>query len=152
MKVLFDNRQDIKIFENYEDIVTKAIEKSLDIEQIGNNYEISVSFVDNNEIKKLNREFRNIDRETDVLSFPTELYSMDIKNIDIPLGDIVISVEKAEEQALEFGHSLIREIVYLTVHSMFHLLGYDHIDDDDKLIMREREKKTINILGIYKDE
>lgn len=152
MKVLFDNRQNINIFEDYENIVEEAIKKSLEVEGLKENYEISVSFVDNSEIKILNSQYRDVHRETDVLSFPTDMVGIDMGEIDTPLGDIVISVEKAEEQAADLGHSIIREIVYLTVHSMFHLMGYDHMEENDKKIMRSKEKETINLLGIYRNE
>lgn len=152
MKVLFDNRQNIEIFDDYEEIVKNAIEKSLEVEGLEKKYEISVSFVYNKEIKNLNCEYRDVDRETDVLSFPTDMVGIDMGDIDTPLGDIVISVEKAEEQAKDFGHSTMREIVYLTVHSMFHLMGYDHMVEEDKKIMRNKEKQTISLLGIYRNE
>lgn len=152
MKVLFDNRQNIEIFDDYEEIVKNAIEKSLEVEGLEKKYEISVSFVENKEIKNLNCEYRDVDRETDVLSFPTDMVGIDMGDIDTPLGDIVISVEKAEEQAKDFGHSTMREIVYLTVHSMFHLMGYDHMVEEDKKIMRNKEKQTISLLGIYRNE
>ncbi len=111
--------------------------------------EIGVTFTDNEGIRELNREHRNIDRETDVLSFPM-MESFDNLNhgIDILLGDIVISLEKAAEQAEEYGHSFEREIAFLTVHSMMHLLGYDHMEEDERKIMREHEEAVLSKLGI----
>lgn len=149
MEIYIDNRQDkIKIDNKIIDLLENVIKESLLIEGIGLNYEISISFVDNAEIKELNREYRNIDRETDVLSFPMDEDLM----IPIPLlGDIIISVEKAVEQSNEFGHSLDRELAYLTAHSMFHLMGYDHMEEEEKEIMREKEKKVMRRLRIFKE-
>ena len=120
------------------------------MEQLSDNFEISISFVDNKEIREINREFRNIDSETDVLSFPMD-FEFDL-DCDKPLGDVIISLEKALEQSNEFGHSFEREVLYLTVHSMYHLLGYDHIEEKDREIMREKEKNTMKKLGVFKDE
>ena len=92
--------------------------------------------------------YRGIDNETDVLSFPMEgEFPMDVSM----LGDIIISAEKAQEQSVEYGHSLIREISYLTAHSMLHLLGYDHMEEDEKRVMRDKEKAIMERLGIFKD-
>ena len=147
MKIYIDNRQDkIKIDEKIVEILKLAIKKSLLLEKGATDYEISISIVDNVEIRLLNREYRNIDKETDVLSFP-----LNDEFGDIPmLGDIIISGEKALEQSIEYGHSLIREMAYLTVHSMFHLMGYDHMVDEDKAIMRNKEKKVMNNIGIFR--
>ena len=131
-------------------IVEKGIVTVIQMEQLSDNFEVSVSFVDNKEIREINREFRNIDSETDVLSFPMD-FEFDL-DCDKPLGDVIISLEKALEQSNEFGHSFEREVLYLTVHSMYHLLGYDHIEEKDREIMREKEKNTMKKLGVFKDE
>ncbi len=112
----------------------------------------SVSFVDKDEIQRLNREYRGIDRVTDVLSFP----QFDVNNYlesfeEVMLGDVVICEEKAREQAEEYGHSYERELIYLFVHSMFHLLGYDHENEDDKAVMREKEETVMKKLGIERE-
>ena len=112
--------------------------------------EVSVSFVDNEEIRELNREYRNVDSPTDVLSFPMEEDSLGL--FTPLLGDIVISLERALEQSKEYGHSFEREIAYLTAHSMFHLLGYDHMTNEDKKVMREKEKSVMKTLKIFKNE
>jgi probable rRNA maturation factor len=140
LKVYIDNRQEkIDVDGNIIEILNLAIRESLLLEKESTDYEISLSIVDNEEIRNLNREYRNIDRETDVLSFP-----LDDNFGDIPLlGDIIISGEKALEQSIEYGHSLIREMAYLTVHSMFHLMGYDHMEDEEKKVMREKEKRVM---------
>ena len=101
--------------------------------------EVSVSFVDGEEIRALNRDYRGVDRVTDVLSFPMDMAFDDYRN----LGDVIINTEKVKEQAEEFGHSYRRELTYLTVHSLLHLVGYDHMEDDEKRIMREREEELL---------
>jgi probable rRNA maturation factor len=116
-----------------------------------NNIEISVTFVDENEIRQLNRMYRDIDKATDVLSFP-QFYGPE----DIPeegpaaLGDVVICNQRAIEQAEEYGHSTEREYVYLFVHSILHLLGYDHMDDDEKQQMRSAEEQIMNTIGLVR--
>lgn len=150
-KILIDNRQQVDISEELVEGIEKAVAKVLDYEDEGLDVEVSVSFVNNEEIKRLNREFRNIDRETDVLSFPNiDEFELDFEISPRIIGDIVISVEKAREQADEYGHSFEREIIYLTVHSMLHLLGYDHIEAEDKLLMRPKEKDIMKSLGVFK--
>lgn len=151
MEILIDNRQNkVEFKEDFIPLIEEAIKAVLILEGKSLDYEISISFVDNEEIRELNRLYRNVDGETDVLSFPMEegegMFSMNI------LGDIVISLEKALEQSIEYEHSLTREIIYLTVHSMFHLLGYDHMTEEDKLIMRNKEKEVMRKLGIFKKE
>ncbi|WP_208985079.1 rRNA maturation RNase YbeY [Maledivibacter halophilus] len=147
------NKQDIiKYNDEINKILEKVVKKSLEVENIDNNIEISISFVDNNEIKRLNKNFREKDAETDVLSFPQydnqELFR-DQNNI-VVLGDIVISLEKAKEQAGEYGHSFEREVAFLTAHSMFHLLGYDHDNEENTKSMRVKEEKVLELLGILR--
>lgn len=126
--------------------VVKAV---LDNEGLPMDYEVSITFVDKDEIHKLNREYRKVDRPTDVLSFPMNEEFL-IEGVDSMLGDIVICMDIAKDQAKEYGHSLDREIMYLTCHSMLHLLGYDHIEEDDKKIMRGKEKEVMKKLGVFK--
>src|SRR5690554_4427816 len=134
MELYMDDRQDkVKLSNDIFEVIEDAIKESLLLEGKNLNYEISLIFVDNENIKKLNKEYRNIDKETDVLSFPME---QDEGLFPTPmLGDIIISAEKALEQSVEYGHSLRREITYLTVHSMLHLLGYDHMNERDQVVM-----------------
>ncbi len=129
--------------------------------------EISVLIIDNEKIKDINRETREIDQVTDVLSFPMldyeegktykDLYSNHVFGPEyfdgdaLVLGDVVLSLEKAEEQALEYGHSLKREICYLVTHSVFHLLGYDHMTKTDKDKMRDAEERVLLSLAITRD-
>ena len=113
------------------------------------NAEISLTFVSKDEIRELNRNYRNVDNHTDVLSFPLIEDFNDIEPDDeIMLGDVVICLEKAREQAEEFGQSEEREIVYLFVHSVCHLLGYDHMEDEEKAEMRSAEEKVMSFLEL----
>lgn len=113
------------------------------------NVEISLSFVTADEIRDLNNNYRNIDKPTDVLSFPLiEDFNEIGTDEEIMLGDVVICLEKAREQAGEYGHSEEREIVYLFVHSVCHLLGYDHMEDDEKTEMRAAEEKVMKSLDL----
>ena len=118
--------------------------------------EVSVSFVSNNEIKNLNKIYRNKDSVTDVLSFPLTsedgTLELNPETGAVQLGDVVISLETAVKQAQNFGHSLEREVGFLTVHSMLHLLGYDHETSQlDQRIMREKEESVLERLGISRD-
>lgn len=148
MEVLFDYRQDkVRLDEDMEELLEKVIETVLKQEKMPLDYEVSVSFVTNDEIRELNRDFRGKDSETDVLSFPFEDdFDLGVKL----LGDIVISVEKAASQAEDFGHDLKRELAYLTAHSTLHLLGYDHMSEEEMEIMRSKEKSVMKTLGIFK--
>jgi probable rRNA maturation factor len=147
ISVLFDNRQDVmKITKENEAAIEKAVGAVLNKEELNGYFEVSVSFVTNEEIKELNKEYRNADNETDVLSFPMN------EEFDgvIILGDIVISTQKIIEQAADFNHSLEREMSYLIVHSMLHLLGYDHMRPDENSDMRAKEKEIMKELNIFK--
>lgn len=113
------------------------------------NIVVSVTFVDDEEIHALNNEYRGVDRVTDVLSFPQFDDLNDIpEEGDVCIGDVVISPDQALLQADDFGHSPERELVYLFVHSVFHLLGYDHMEEDDKLEMRAKEELIMNKIGV----
>ncbi len=141
--IYFDNRQDlIKIDEEIEKIVEKSIEAALEEIEFIDDYEVSVSFVGDEEIHELNRDYRGVDRTTDVLSFP-----MDDEFTNM-LGDIVININKVIEQAKEYGHSEKREISYLTVHSTLHLMGFDHEEEEDKKEMRAVEDRVMEKLEI----
>lgn len=111
--------------------------------------EISLTLVEPEEIKSLNAEYRNVDSVTDVLSFPQfEDKEQMPSEGELCLGDVVICVERAQQQAEEYGHSFEREMVYLLVHSLLHLLGYDHMDDDEKAIMREKEEHVMEHVNL----
>ncbi len=149
MEYYIDNRQTkYKVTKELESLIEKVILESLKVEGLEGNFEVSISLVENEEIRELNRDYRNVDSITDVLSFPIE-DEFDFANR--MLGDIIISIERAEEQAVEFGHTLEREIAYLTCHSMFHLMGYDHMEDDEKSQMRVKEKQVMKNLKIFKE-
>jgi len=159
LAVLIDNRQNhIDISSDKEILVERIVKAVLDYEKWDEEVEVSISFVDNKEIQNLNREFRNIDAPTDVLSFPmleyeegsdNEAYSEeDYIEAEIPLGDIVISTEKVIEQSKEYGHSQDRELAFLLVHGMLHLLGYDHMNAEDEQIMFKKQDEILDMLNI----
>ena len=155
LKICFENDQ-TKFLLPYKVkmLVREAIEATLDYEQYGNPCEVSVSFTDNAGIHELNKKFRGIDRPTDVLSFPLFDYSGESEEPPVDelmgmLGDIVLSLEQADLQAQEYGHSFEREVAFLTVHSMLHLLGYDHeTGEEDEADMRRRQSEIMERLGL----
>ena len=153
IKVIIVNHQNaVKIPTGIRLLIRRCCHAVLSNEGFKDSAEVSVNFVDNEEIRSLNAKFRNKDIETDVLSFPLgENGKWDINHDTgaYQLGDIVISVEKAYEQAENYGHSLQREIGFLTVHSMLHLLGYDHENGGMELVrMREKEEEALSNLGL----
>lgn len=153
MTVLIDNRTDWNLTPEFEKLINDVALKCLEYEDFHTDCEISVSFVTGDEIKEINSQFRHIDKETDVLSFPMLTFEEDEEaevneNDEIILGDIIISVERAKEQAKEYGHSLEREIAFLTAHSMFHLLGYDHMEENEEKEMFAKQKEVLDILGV----
>lgn len=158
--IYIDDRQDkIKVTEEMVGAIKEIIDYALKEEGVKVDYEVSLIFVDNENIRLINNEQRNIDSVTDVLSFPMLEYPQDevFKDVyinyefddsfyddgNLVLGDIALSLERAQEQSLEYNHSFIRETCYLIVHSILHLLGYDHMGDD-KVIMRKREEEILN--------
>lgn len=115
----------------------------------GERAEISLTLVSLEEIRELNRDYRDVDRETDVLSFPQFESVEDMPEFgELCLGDVVICLDKVEEQAKEFGHSFERELIYLFVHSLLHLLGYDHMEEDEKKEMRQREEAVMTAIDL----
>ena len=154
MDIVEINFLDIKEELEYINILTKVINKCFEKEEINDkNLYVNILLTSKENIKKINKEHRNIDKETDVLSFPMfekeELEKRKDLNQDI-LGDIVICIEKVEEQANEYEHSFERELSYMAVHGFYHLMGYDHIDESDKTIMRQKEETVLNELEILK--
>ena len=152
MKIYFEEGQ--AVTQEILDTMMQAAEYCLDAEQIDTERsEISVTFVPLEEIHELNREYRQVDSPTDVLSFPQfdDLDELPEEG-EIMLGDVVICSDRAKEQAEEFGHSFEREIIYLFVHSVLHLLGYDHMDEDEKRIMRRREEEVMERIGLKREE
>ena len=152
MELIIDDRQDkLKVDEDLIEKIKDIIVEWLDYEGYDDDYEVSLSFVDNKEIHQLNREFRGVDRPTDVLSFPMLSDEFDIELEEESLGDIVISLEKAFEQSKEYNHSFEREVCFLVCHSTFHLLGYDHDTEENTKQMREKEEYILNKLNITRD-
>ncbi|MBP2024794.1 rRNA maturation RNase YbeY [Peptoniphilus stercorisuis] len=148
MNLLFDDRQsDIEITNDIIEIVKKSISEVLKEENLDDNVQVSISFVGDEEIQELNRDFRGVDSSTDVLSFPMD---DEFKIEETILGDVIINTKRVVEQAKEFGHSNTRELSYLTVHSILHLLGYDHMEEEDKTVMRAKEKSIMKSLEIYR--
>ena len=153
MTVLIDNRTDFEITPETEKLFNDVITESLRYEEFDPQCEISLSIVNNDEIQEINKQYRNIDAPTDVLSFPLLTFEegeqTDVnENDEIMLGDIIISIEKAISQAEEYGHGLKRELAFLTAHSMLHLMGYDHMEDDEREEMFEKQEAILNNLGI----
>ena len=156
MTVLIDNRTDWVLDDEFERLFNDVVLESLKFENFDTQCEVSISIVDNSEIKNINKQFRHIDKETDVLSFPQLTFEegevADVnENDEIILGDIIISIEKAISQAEEYGHGLRREIAFLTAHSMLHLMGYDHMVDEERIVMEQKQEKALQQLQIGRD-
>ncbi len=143
----------------YEEIINKVLNECFKNEGLTKlKLYISITLTVPEEIQKINKEYRNIDKPTDVLSFPMfqkeeleELIQSDYPVEDV-LGDIIISIPKVEEQAVEYGHSFERELAYMVVHGFYHLMGYDHMNDNDKKEMRKKEDEILNKLHITRGE
>ena len=144
MEIDFLN-QGPKAYDEYEDVFNDYYVKIFEELNLNGEYITDVTIVDNKKIHKINREFRNVDRPTDVISFAflDDQKEKELKGGPINLGQIIISFEKAEEQAKEYGHSLQREMVFLFVHGMLHLLGYDHMKEEDERIMFALQDKIL---------
>jgi probable rRNA maturation factor len=161
MSVLIDNRQTgIAVDEAMEALVAQVVEKVLAYEECEEDYEVSISFVGDEEMRSLNNEYRGIDKETDVLSFPmVEFMGEEIEEEDenteyideeIALGDIVISMRSVREQAEDYGHSINRELAFLLVHGMLHLLGYDHEDEATEKEMFEKQEAILKEMNLVR--
>ena len=151
--VYFMNEAGEPVTYKQKHLIREAIVESLVYEGFENDVQLSVTFTDNEGIRAINRSYRSIDSATDVLSFPlVDFEGGEEPPTDeplLPLGDIVISLERAREQAEEFGHSYERELAFLTVHSMLHLLGYDHVNSEEEdLDMRRRQKEILEGMGL----
>ena len=142
--------------EKYKEVIEKVLSQCFKEEKLEDSKLcVTVTLTTPKTIQEINKQYRNIDRATDVLSFPMfekdeldkKIQENDFENEDI-LGDIVVSVEKVNEQAIEYGHSFERELSYMIVHGFYHLMGYDHIEEDDKKIMREKEENILAKLSI----
>ena len=153
--VITNDQKTVKIPKGMRLLIRRCCTAVLVMEEFPQDAEISVTIVDNEKIKELNKKYRDIDSETDGLSFPlgeNGVYDINHDTGEAELGDIVLSLEKAQEQAEHYGHSLDREVGYLTVHSMLHLLGYNHEEGGMELVrMREKEEKVLTELGLRRD-
>ena len=155
LRIYFENDQKKHAIKyKMQMLIRRTILETLDYEGMENDAEVSVTFVDDEGIRELNNRFRGMDKPTDVLSFPLLDYEGESEEpffdeLCHNLGDIVISLERAMAQANEFGHSFEREVAFLTAHSMFHLLGYDHeLSEEDDADMRRRQNDIMDRLGL----
>lgn len=155
MKVVQINYDEVEKNIEYEEIINKVVEKCFEEEKLLNkNIYINIILTTPNSIREINKQYRNIDKETDVLSFPMfeKDEILDINpSIQEVLGDIIISIDRVQEQANEYGHSFTRELAYMVVHGFYHLMGYDHMEKNDKLQMRKKEETILNKLNIIRD-
>lgn len=162
MSIIIEKEVDVSFDFDYEDIIIKVIEKSLDYIKCPYETELSVTLTDNKGIHVINNEFRKIDRPTDVLSFPMIEYAVpgefdfleecddafNPETGELVLGDIVISAEKVKEQSNEYGHGELRELAFLVAHSMLHLFGFDHMEAEEMKIMEEKQEEILEELMI----
>ncbi len=149
--IITDSQKKVRIPTGLRMLIRRACIAVLREEGFKGNAEVSVTFVDNEEIRRLNAQFRDKDAATDVLSFPMGEDGVYDTNLDTGaqiLGDVVISMERAMQQAQEYEHSFEREVCYLTVHSMLHLLGYDHMTPEEKSVMRAKEETVMTQIGL----
>ncbi len=153
----YDNDDIISVGENITQAIEKAVNRVLSDCKVETDCDIAVTFTDNEGIREINNNYRGIDSETDVLSFPMLEYEKpgaifaspdDFEDGKLVLGDIVISVQKAKAQAEEYGHSEEREFAFLAAHSTLHLLGYDHMKEDEEKIMFEKQEKALTAIGL----
>lgn len=175
MTLNIEYETDVKLELDYKEIITKVVEMAISMEQCPYEVELNVFLTDNKEIREINNNYREIDSPTDVLSFPlvdfetpadfsmletceSENTNSDSFNADyfhpdtgeLLLGDIIISVEKVMEQALEYGHSKERELAFLTAHSMMHLFGYDHMEEEERILMEQKQNNVLEALQIFR--
>ena len=154
MEVLEVEYLDIEENKEYEKVLNRVINKCFEEENLKNLY-ISITLTNPENIHKINKEYRNIDRATDVLSFPMFekneieiVCNTDLNGMKEVLGDVIISIEQVQNQAKEYGHSFERELAYMAVHGFYHLMGYDHMEENDKKEMREKEENILSKLEI----
>ncbi|MBQ5932945.1 MAG: rRNA maturation RNase YbeY [Lachnospiraceae bacterium] len=166
MNLLIEKETDDSFDFDYEEAAKSIIEQALDYLKCPYEVQLNLTLTDNEGIHAINKEYRQIDRPTDVLSFPLVDYTepnvfpdnleemaedyFDLDTGELMLGDIIISVEKCKEQAKEYGHSELREYSFLIVHSMLHLFGYDHMEDDERLVMEEKQREILDKAGILR--
>ena len=165
INIEYETDKELKL--DYEDIINRVINEAVDYAKCPYEDEVNVTLTDNDEIKKINAEYRNINNPTDVLSFPMLNFALpgdfdgisdelenDVEDYfnpdsgELMLGDIVVSVEKVVEQAEKYGHSQERELAFLVAHSMMHLFGYDHMEPDEAAVMESKQREILDNLGI----
>ena len=156
MIISLENDQDIIVIpEKLEQLLNDGLNAVAKLHGLGEHEEVDITIVTDEEIHVLNRDYRNVDRATDVLSFALDEDGGEPELVGGPevhlLGDIIISAETAMRQAEEFGHGLEREIVYLAVHGLLHLLGYDHMQEEDKAIMRAKEEEALREIKLSEE-
>lgn len=162
MTIIFEEEYNKNLGIDYKEIADKVINAALDYEKCPYEAEISLTLTNNQGIHEINKEFREIDRPTDVLSFPMVDYDepgdfdflesadeyFNPETGELMLGDIVISLDKVEEQAEAYGHTVLREYAFLIAHSMLHLMGYDHMEEEEAKVMEAKQKEILEILSI----
>lgn len=153
---LENNQEEIQVPEELEATLKKAMDIVAEKENLRDNAEVDITLVNLDEIHELNKQYRGIDRPTDVLSFALdegdEEPEVEDEEVEHLLGDVIICAQKAVEQGEEFGHGLTREMTYLAVHGMLHLLGYDHMEEEDKKVMRAREEDILRELDLAEEK
>lgn len=162
MRIYLENEGDLELDLNYQEVAQRVGDAVLDYEQCPYESEVELLLTMDEEIREMNREFRDIDRATDVLSFPMIAYEspadfvfleedescFDPDTGELMLGNIVISKQKVVEQAEEYGHTVEREYAFLIAHSMLHLLGYDHMEEEERAVMEKKQREILDGLGI----
>lgn len=151
MEIYIENNQKVKALSIIQvEVLNRALMRASELYDL-ENYEMSIVFVDNTKIQEINRVYRGKDQATDVISFALNDDESTFEWEKKELGDIYISIEKAEEQAKEYGHSFERELVYLAVHGLLHLLGFDHLEEDEKKEMRQAEEEIMDYIGLFRE-
>ena len=167
MTILVENEAKRVLDFDYEEVIKNVVKRVVDTENCPYEVEVNVLLTNNEEIHEANKDFRNIDRPTDVLSFPMVDYDfpadfslvnespegyLNPETDELLLGDIMVSVDKIYSQAEEYGHGIKREFAFLIAHSMLHLLGYDHIEDEERAVMEAKQEAILETLGITRNE
>lgn len=165
MSIFIENETSVEFDFDFQEIIKKVINYTEEFVSCPYEAEVNVILTDNENIHAVNKEYRNIDRPTDVLSFPMIEYDspanfegieeddslFNPETGELLLGDIMISVDKVFEQAEQYGHSCLRELAFLVAHSMLHLFGYDHMEEDERLMMEEKQRQIMEGLGIARN-
>lgn len=167
MTILVENEAKRVLDFDYEEVIKNVVKRVVDTENCPYEVEVNVLLTNNEEIHEANKDFRNIDRPTDVLSFPMVDYDfpadfslvnespegyLNPETDELLLGDIMVSVDKVYSQAEEYGHGIKREFAFLIAHSMLHLLGYDHMEEEERMVMEAKQEAILETLGITRNE